>query len=426
MTFYFINNSEFLILLYLLIFYKVILHLAESEDPTMEQTISTVVNEPRKTFPSHRLSAIDFVRGFAIILMALDHASTYWNKGRVFGEGIIYFEFYPLSADLLQILVRFVTHYCAPTFIFLAGTSIALSEAKRLEKGEKSEIFTQHLVIRGLILLVIEWTVIAFMFQAAPLYFGVLACIGFSFIILAIIRELDTLILFILSIGIIALSPFLYYNLTLSGAFDSLNFLKIVLFSPEWPYGIYPLIPWFGVMGLGFVFGRWLKKQQTYPDTTKRIVKMLAIVGIGSIGAFFILRIATGFPFNYLGIWDMEEPLALKSLLLISKYPPSITYLLWTLGGMCLVLAIAFKLQESSWFKSWSFPVVLFGTTPLFFYSIHLLIYGPIPVLFDLKNGFPLQITLMVWILGLILLYPLCLYFRETKKKYPHSVLKYI
>jgi len=392
----------------------------------MEQTISTVVNEPRKIFPSHRLSAIDFVRGIAIILMALDHASTYWNESRVFGEGIIYFEIYPLSADLLQILVRFVTHYCAPTFIFLAGTSIALSEAKRLEKGEKSEIFTQHLVIRGLILLVIEWTVIAFMFQAAPLYFGVLACIGFSFIILAIIRELDTLILFILSIGIIALSPFLYYNLTLSGAFDSLNFLKIVLFSPEWPYGIYPLIPWFGVMGLGFVFGRWLKKQQTYPDTTKRIVKMLAIVGIGSIGTFFILRIATVFPFNYLGIWDMEEPLALKSLLLISKYPPSITFLLWTLGGMCLVLAFAFKLQESSWFKIGSFPVVLFGTTPLFFYSTHLLIYGPIPVLFGFKNEFSLQITLMVWILGLLIMYPLCLYFRETKNKNPNSLLKYI
>jgi uncharacterized membrane protein len=93
---------------------------------------------------------------------------------------------------------------------------------------------------------------------------------------------------------------------------------------------------------------------------------------------------------------------------------------------MCLVLAFAFKLQESSWFKIWSFPVVLFGTTPLFFYSVHLLIYGPIPVVFGFKNEFSLQITLMVWILGLLIMYPLCLYFRETKNKNPNSLLKYI
>ncbi len=379
-----------------------------------------------KTFQSHRITAIDFIRGIAIILMALDHASTYWNKGRIFGEGIIFLPYYPSNPDLLQFFVRFVTHYCAPIFIFLAGTSIALSESRKLKRGSSQTEITDYFTSRGFILLLIQWTVIAYMFRAEFLYFGVLACIGFSIIILAHARRLTTRILTILSISLILISPLFFY-LSLNGFFDFFPyFLRVGLFFPEWPYGLYPLSPWLGVMGLGYVFGRWLIKQQEYQDATKRIIKNSMIIGSLSICLFFILRISNVWLFNYIILSELEGGLTLTNFFLLSKYPPSFTFLLWTLGCMFLALAFAFYVQEFLWFKKVTFPVILFGTTPLFFYSTHLILYGSLPYLLNLEKAFSLTITIIVWVIGLIVLFPLCIIFLEVKRRNPNSILKYI
>ncbi|MFX0212430.1 MAG: heparan-alpha-glucosaminide N-acetyltransferase domain-containing protein, partial [Candidatus Hodarchaeota archaeon] len=102
----------------------------------------------RISLPS-RIQAIDFVRGLVMILMALDHASSYWNQGRFFGEFWNWGR--PPLPDLLQFLVRFVSHWCAPTFVFLAGTSIVLFETNRINKGVQDNEITKHLAIRGLV-----------------------------------------------------------------------------------------------------------------------------------------------------------------------------------------------------------------------------------------------------------------------------------
>lgn len=392
--------------------------------------------------------------------MALDHASTYWNSGRFFGEFWYRGRPEPLP-DLLQFLVRFVSHWCAPTFVFLAGTSMILSETRRLEKGGSQKEITKHLVIRGLILLVIEWTLIGWLFQAGPLYFGVLAAIGVGFIIFAYARKLDTKIILVISLFIVLDDIFAYFIWNplfqpgshpvffsifymdaifkpLFGQFviplinlPFLRWLQVATFNPSWPYGLYPLDPWLGVMGLGVVFGRWLLKQLQTPNVNDYIAKRLTITGSFILIIFFILRTFQGTPTSFFSLWVtdgvlIDNAFAIQNFFFMSKYPPSIVFLLWTLGGMCLALGLAFYLQDNERFQKLAKPVVLFGTTALFFYCAHLIIYGAIPITFGLKNSFSLQITLFVWVLGIFILYPACVEFRKLKKRYPDSLLKYI
>ncbi len=404
-------------------------------------------NLPLKSLP--RIPAIDFVRGLAIILMALDHASTYWNSGRFFGE--FWFasrpEFLP---DLMQFLVRFVSHWCAPTFVFLAGTSVVLFERNRLSRGVQDSDITKHLAVRGLVLLLVEWTLIAWLFQAGPLYFGVLAAIGIGLIIFSFVRKLDNKIILGFSFFLI-LDPLFdliqidpgahpatfsifslsFYLKLLEGTPQLLSWVQAVTYLPNWPNGLYSLDPWLGVMGLGVVFGRWLQQQQQLPNVNQHVAKRLGMTGIITLAIFFIIRIVQGFPTSYFPIWASDGVLinnafTIQNFFFMSKYPPSIVFLLWTLGGMCLVLTIAFYFQENEMFQQWAKPVILFGSTALFFYCAHLIFYGAVPLALGLEKAFSIQVTLLVWLLGLTILFPACHEFQKMKKRYPDSLLKYI
>ncbi|MFX1514761.1 MAG: DUF1624 domain-containing protein [Promethearchaeota archaeon] len=371
--------------------------------------------------PSYRILPIDFVRGVVMVLMALDHTSLFWNLGHDAGEGLQGYR--PIFMDLFQFMTRFVTHYCTPTFIFLAGTGIALSEIKQKEKGSTQQEITLHFIIRGAILLGLAWTLIVWIFQADPFYFGVLACIGVGFLIFAFGRKIPVKTILVLSTGFILLSPIIW--LPISG------YLNILFQSPEWPYGMYPLKPWLGVMGLGYVFGHYLQGQNN-SDSKNRIATQLTLLGGGLIIFFFTLRwfsflkvtlipnAEAGWPANYLP----PESSALEHFFLLSKYPPSIVFLLWTIGGMFIVLGLAFYLQSHQWFKKWTKPLVIFGTTPLYFYCAHLYLYGTIPRLLG-QALFPLPIPLFVWAVGLVTLFPSCLLFREIKNNHPNSWVKY-
>jgi len=403
---------------------------------------------------SSRIPAIDFVRGLAIILMALDHASTYWNYNRFFGE--FWFINRPeVLPDFWQFVVRFLSHWCAPTFVFLAGTSIVLSEAKRLEKGTTDSDITKHFIIRGLILLLIEWTIIAWLFQAAPFYFGVLAAIGVGLIVFAFARKLNTKLILGISLFLllddifaefiwnplfqpgyhpVSFTPFYIGSIfeeLFSGSY--LYWLRAATYNPAWPYGLYPLDPWLGVLGLGVVFGRWLyqKQQQQTHNMHQQIAKNLVIIGGTGLISFFIIHTFQGLPTSFFPIWIadgilMENAFAFQNYFFMSKYPPSIVFLLWTLSGMCLALALAFYLQETEVFQKWAKPIILFGTTALFFYCAHLVLYGFVPLVFGLQKAFPLEVTLLVWVLGLLILFPICMWFREVKGRYPRSLLQYI
>ncbi|MHA1940095.1 MAG: DUF1624 domain-containing protein [Candidatus Hodarchaeales archaeon] len=401
-----------------------------------------------------RINAIDFVRGLIIILMALDHASSYWNSGRIFGEFWYWSRPDPMP-DLLQFLVRFVSHWCAPSFVFLAGTSVILYESNRLKKGAPQNEITKHLVIRGLLLLLIEWTLIVWLFEGGMLYFGVLAAIGVGLIVFAFARKLNTKILLGFSL-VLLLEPIFaefvwnpifqpgYHPTSVSIFYigelmdpilapypQILNWVKAVTYFPAWPYGIYPLDPWLGVMGLGLVFGRWLLKQQQVNKSNQEIAKKLGLTGALTLLVFFIVRTLQGLPTSYFSLWVsdgvmIDNAFSFQNYFWLSKYPPSVVFLLWTLGGMCLALALAFYLQENIKFQKWTKFISIFGSAALFFYCAHLVIYGALPITLEMIKQFSIQITLIVWILGLLILYPLCIQFKQLKKTNPQSFLKYI
>ncbi|MFX0151628.1 MAG: DUF1624 domain-containing protein [Candidatus Hodarchaeota archaeon] len=408
--------------------------------------VNNLGNRIRDALPSTRLVSIDFTRGLVMILMALDHAS-FINPYHVGGEG--FFGNRPEYPDIITFLTRFVTHFCAPAFLFLAGTAITLSTVRHQEKGETQKAISQHLIIRGLILLLIEWILISTLFNisfgAVQLYFGILACIGIGMILFAFAHRLPSSVLIIFSVGIILLSPFLMMLQSSAPIIDFetetneiVRFLAVALFLPMQfegkLYGIYPLIPWLGVMGLGVVFGRWLIQQQEISSSDRKIAERLGIVGGLCLVIFFILRFASLFgvptwPMNYLA----PESLALDSFFLIAKYPPSIVFLLWSLGGTLIFLALGFLFQDNSRFRSLMTPVLLFGATALFFYCVHMTLFvsGFIFVRTVIPTYDPgvleaLIVSLIWWIIVLLVLIPICLWFRGMKSRYPTSVLKYI
>ncbi len=394
----------------------------------------------RNTVPSTRLVPIDFARGLVMILMALDHASVI-NPFHMGGEGFLGNR--PEWPDIITFLTRFVTHFCAPAFLFLAGTAITLSTIKRQEKGETQREISQHLVIRGIILLIIEWTLISTLFSffgAVQFYFGILACIGIGMILFAYAHRLPGSVLIIFSVGIILLSPLMIMFPIIDFETETneiVRFLAVALFLPMQYegklYGIYPLIPWIGVMGLGAVFGRWLIQQQKISSSNRKIAEHLGIVGGLCLITFFVLRFASllgipTWPANYL----TPESLAIDKFFLIAKYPPSIVFLLWTLGGNLLFLAIGFLLQDNPRFKSLMTPVLLFGATALFFYCVHMILFmGGAILIWTLISYDPgvldaLIVSLIWWIIVLLVLIPVSFWFRDMKSRYPTSVLKYI
>jgi len=369
-----------------------------------------------------RLSFIDFARGVVMMLMAWDHVSGFWNKIHGGLEGI--FPYRNPALDLTWFLSRFVSHWCAPTFVFLAGTSLALSVNKRLSRGDSQRDITLHIIKRGLLLLLYEALLVAPAFNLPYLYFGVIACIGVSLIIFSVARRLPTKAMLTLSLITILNHQFLDLS-WIPGDTPWGHYLRIIIHEPgfEWrPYfGLYPLIPWIGVMGLGWCLGTYFSRLDR--EKIPKLKRPLAAVGVMSISLFFIVRLMNGYG-NLVRRWSDS----LMDWLYVSKYPPSIAFLLWTLGGMSLFLALGLFIQQKGWSgKNVSGIVHTFGRNPLFFYLTHLWLYRfRLPWVKTPPFYLDLVPTLAFWLVGLLILWQLCVRYERLKRAHPDSLLKYI
>jgi uncharacterized membrane protein len=386
-----------------------------------------------------RLDSVDLLRGLIMILMALDHTRGFFSNAT----------FYPLDLDKTNVplfLTRWFTHYCAPLFVFLAGAGAFLSSTRGKTKGELS----WYLVTRGawLILLeitIIRWTGWSFSLDMHFIGVGVIWAIGWSMIALAglIHLPLSAVALFgvIMIAGHNALDPirpesfgplaWLWQILHTGGGFE---------FAPGYRFGAgYPLIPWIGVMAAGYAFGsvmlwnahdrqRWMWK-----------------TGTAAIVLFILLRGSN--LYGDTGSWTAQKNdiFTIFSFIHVQKYPPSLLYLLMTIGPGLILLSVLDR-----WPQRWLQPVVTFGRVPLFYYLLHLPLIHGLAVLFNYgrygradwlmgwpltsgppqdapsDKGFGLLIVYLVWILAVLILYPVCRWFADVKRRRREAWLTYL
>ncbi len=313
--------------------------------------------------PSHpRVAAIDWMRGVVMILMTLDHSSEAFNAGRVFSDAA-WFPQGPLPLD--QFLTRWITHLCAPTFVFLAGTSLALSTDRRVERGDAPRSIDLHIAQRGLFIALLDplWMTLGFFGGWSHVLLQVLYAIGVSLMLMAVLRRLPSWALVGLAVVLLGL-----IDLAVGYAFDHATGGKAA--SPPVPVAAlvsggrlgrvivaYPVLPWLSIMMLGWALGQRLGKGA-------EPVRLLSVAGASGLIVFTVLRGLDGF--GNAGLHRTDGSLA--QWLHVSKYPPSVTFVGLELGLMALLLAGFLVLERRG--RTFAALAVL-GANPLFYYVLH-------------------------------------------------------
>ncbi|MCP5242964.1 MAG: DUF1624 domain-containing protein [Burkholderiales bacterium] len=360
-----------------------------------------------------RIAAIDWMRGIVMILMALDHASGFFNEGRLFTDSVLLYE----SGDSLatgQFLTRWITHICAPTFIFLTGTSIAVSHAQRLQQGMSQIEIDRELWIRGAFIALLD--ICVFSLASGKPVLQVLYAIGVSMMLMVWISRMRVWIVLFLALGTLTGSEWLLTALWKPGG-DVPLWLALT-FAPVFTdaYSVlYPAMPWLAMMMLGWVFGKWLLST---PNGQLSARRMLLTCGCTALALFVVIRVFDGYGNMYMQL----EGDAIVQWLHVSKYPPSLAYTLSELGLMAVILAVLMWLESMIEVRR-NGPVLVFGQTALFFYLAHFAILAMLRLVFE-RGG--LETTYLMTILALLLLYPVCMAYRRIKWQNPQSVLRFI
>lgn len=388
-----------------------------------------VANNTRmKPPPLQRIHSIDIIRGAVMVLMAIDHVRVY--------SGLP-----PGGPDPAIFFTRWVTHFCAPVFVFLAGTSAFLHGMRFQNKNP----LARYLLVRGLILILLELTIIRFFWtfnvnlQDFTLA-GVIWMLGWSMIVLAPFVYLKPLVVGILGLAIITLQNLfaMVPNMVPISAKQSFGYVWEFVYTSgldAWP-GItilYVLVPWIGVMMAGFGFGSIL----LLPANKRR--KICLGIGVLSIALFIVL-----------GSWTILGKSAspgdapfLFQLLNQRKYPASQLYLLMTLGPAILLVPLVE--QAKGWLAS---TLELFGKVPMFYYLAHILIIHLTAVVVSImREGkmftewystapytqmpseyrWSLPLLYLVFLLDIVLLYVCCRWYARYKFAHPEvKWLKYL
>lgn len=364
-----------------------------------------------------------------MVLMALDHTRDFFSNEASFD---------PLDLTRTHpalFLTRWVTHFCAPVFIFLAGTGALLSTGR----GKTTKALSWFLLTRGLWCVILELTVIrclgwAFNFDYVYIPAGVFWAIGWSMIVLAGLVLLPVPVVTAFGLAMVAFHD----------AFDGVTaqgWLWTILHTGgSIPLGHgrefsiwYPLVPWIGVMAAGYGFGALLRGE----PTQRR--KVILVTGVTLTLLFVILRAINLYGDPHPWAPQKNGLFTLFAFISCNKYPPSLLYLLMTLGPALIVLAL---LERGT--PRWMRPILVFGRVPLFYYLLHIpLIHGLALIATSLQHvdttwlfgvglsrpagaGFGLPAVYLVWAAVVVSLYPACRWFADLKRRRRDPWLSYL
>jgi uncharacterized membrane protein len=369
-----------------------------------------------------RLNSIDTLRGLVMIVMALDHTRDFFVNGGFNPRDV---------TDAALFMTRWVTHFCAPTFIFLAGISAYLYGAQ----GRSVRNVSRFLVTRGLWLVLIEFTVVrlGWSFDLHFNYFvaQVIFAIGVSMVALSALVHLPRSAIAAIGLAMIAGHD----------ALDGIKAGQLGVAAPLWNlvhqpgffdiapgvkfFVLYPLIPWIGVMAAGYALG------PVFTQDRAARVQQLFMLGAAVTLGFVVLR-----AINLYGDpapWAIQDSLLATVLSFVNceKYPPSLLYLGMTLGP-ALMLVAAFERARGP-VADW---VAIFGRVPFFYYVAHIFLLHALAILFAWLTigdihwlfgsmagrkpptyGLPLAGIYAVWFAVVVALHPLCRWFAAIKRR---------
>lgn len=391
-----------------------------------------------------RVQSIDALRGLVMIIMALDHTRDFFHAGAMSQSPTDL-----ATTTTALFFTRWITHFCAPVFMFLAGTSAWLWAAA---KGRTTAQLSRFLWTRGLWLLVVEVIVMRLGFDLSfdpgfPVLLITLFALGGSMIILAALIHLPLRLLAGVSVAVIVLHNTL--DPVRAADLGALSWLWTILHQPGAivPGGVvlvvgYPLMPWFAVMAVGYCFGALLR------EPTDRWQPLAWRAGLGITVAFLIVRAA-----NVYGdpvAWTAQPTawFTALSFLNTTKYPASLSFLLMTLGPalVCLPWLAGKRFSDAN-------PLMVFGRVPLFYFVVHFfllhlllmiaslvtyrgsalefLLHAPPSMggpkaLFPSDFGYSLWMVYAMWLLAVALMYPLCRWFGAVRRRRSDWWLAYL
>jgi uncharacterized membrane protein len=398
----------------------------------------TLSNE--KNLTAHRLSSIDALRGLVMIIMALDHSREMFHNAAFTSDPVDM-----ATTTPVLFFTRWITHFCAPVFVFLSGTSIYLQSLRKTKKE-----LSAFLLKRGLWLIVVDLVIMSFG-VTFDVHFGliilqVIWAMGISMIILAACIWLPFPILAATGLLIVfghnsldflerssSAPPSVLYNLVHSPAMLPISeghFLGI----------FYPFVPWTGVMLIGYAFG---KIYTSGVDSAPR-PEVARYIGFGAILLFIVLRYTNLYGDPLLWSRQRTAGFTILSFLNTQKYPPSLLYLCMTLGPALVFLSFLNKLPQ----KVVS-VITVYGRVPFFYYILHFYILHSLTAIMFLTRGhtvkdgirglpsFPFHfivpgegLSLLaaygMWILVVAGLYPLCVWFGRYKQTHRQWWLSYV
>ena len=360
------------------------------------------------------------MRGFVMILMVVDHVSMAYNAQHNSSDSAaLYLTGSPLPDQ--EFFTRWISHLCAPVFVFLAGTALAISVERKVSRGVGSWQIDKDILLRGAFIALLDPTIISLF--SGRMTIQVLYAIGVAMMCMALFRRFSSTVLILCALAWIGLGELLTVMVwpPQENVESVIAALLVSTYATSTMVIKYPLLPWLAMMILGWVFGRYLL---SYKDGNTKIgpVTLLLTLGITALMAFAVIRYNNGYGNMFL----YREDNSWQHWLHVSKYPPSAAFTFLELGLMSVIMAMMIWFERLIGDRP-NGVLLVFGQTAMIFYLMHRLILEGTATHGGLRHFADLNTTYIVSIVMLILLYPFCLWYRGYKAKHAHSIwLRYL